>query len=210
MVDEQLRSRGIRDARVLAAMAAVPRHEFVPASQIAAAYDDRALPIGDWETISQPYIVALMTEAVAVRPGDCVLEVGTGTGYQAAVLAHLGARVSTIELNPKLAELARERLQRLGYSIEVIAGDGCEGYSDAAPYDAILVTAASAAIPHALIDQLADGGRLVAPIGSRHEQELKLITKMGDKTFARPLTSVQFVPLIGRGGWFDTSPRRVL
>jgi protein-L-isoaspartate(D-aspartate) O-methyltransferase len=138
------------------------------------------------------------------------LEVGTGTGYQAAVLAHLGARVYTIERNPKLAERARARLHRLGYSVEVITGDGCEGYSEAAPYDAVLVTAASPAIPRALIDQLANGGRLVAPIGSRHEQELRLVTKMGDNTFARPLTSVQFVPLIGKEGWSDTGQWPVL
>jgi protein-L-isoaspartate(D-aspartate) O-methyltransferase len=145
MVQQQLRSRDIHSERVLEAMARVPRHEFVPALQVPSAYDDRALPIGPWETISQPYIVALMTEAAAVRPGDRLLEVGTGAGYQAAILAYLGARVHTIERNPELAEEARQRLALLGYAsaITVITGDGSRGYPEAAPYDAILVTADS-------------------------------------------------------------------
>ena len=205
MVNDQLRSRGIRHPGVLAAMAAVPRHEFVPLSQIAASYEDRALPIGEWETISQPFIVALMTEAAAVRPGDRVLEVGTGAGYQAAVLAQRGARVYTIELNPELAEEARNRLERLGYGecIHVLAGDGSEGYAAAAPYDAILVTAASPGVPRPLLHQLVDGGRLVIPIGGRREQQLEVITKLGEKTLRRPLTACQFVPLIGKEGWAD-------
>lgn len=203
MVEDQLRSRGIRDPRVLDAMAAVPRHEFVPEDQIAAAYADRALPIGEWQTVSQPFIVALMTEAAAVHPGDNVLEVGTGAGYQAAILAELGAHISTIEMNPELAENARSRLSRLGYSdaVRVITGDGSEGYPDAAPFDAVLVTAGSPSVPRPLIDQLADGGRLVIPIGSRREQELELIMKSGDKTYTRPLVSCQFVPLLGKEGW---------
>lgn len=212
MVEEQLRVRGIRDPRVLAAMAAVPRHEFVPENQIRAAYADRALPIGPWETISQPFIVALMTEAAAVHPGDRVLEVGTGTAYQAAILAHLGGRVYTIEMNPELAEDARARLQRLGYgdAVEVVTGDGSQGYAAAAPYDAILVTAASPAVPRPVIDQLAEGGRLVIPIGSRQEQELELITKMGGATFIRPLTACQFVPLIGKEGWSGAGGWQIL
>ena len=205
MVKEQLRARSIRDERVLEAMATVPRHEFVPVRQASAAYEDRALPIGEWETISQPFIVALMTEAADIGPRDCVLEVGTGTGYQAAILAHLGARVHTVELNPALAEKARGRLNRLGYgdAVEIITGDGSEGYAAAAPYDAILVTAASPAAPQSLLDQLVDGGRLIIPIGSRHEQELRVITKVDGRTSARPLSSVQFVPLIGKEGWSD-------
>jgi protein-L-isoaspartate(D-aspartate) O-methyltransferase len=207
MVEEQLRARGIRDARILEAMATVPRHEFVPVRQVSAAYEDRALPIGEWETISQPFIVALMTESADVGPGDRVLEVGTGTGYQAAILAHLGARVYTLELNPALAEAARERLTRLGYgdAVEVVIGDGSEGYPAAAPYDAILVTAASPAAPQSLLHQLVDGRRLVIPIGSRHEQELKVITKVDGRTSTRAISSVQFVPLIGKEGWSGIS-----
>jgi len=184
-------------------MATVPRHEFVPPESAFAAYEDRALPIGEWETISQPYIVALMTDAAAVHPGDRVLEVGTGSGYQAALLSHLGAHVYTIERNPALAQAARARLERLGYgeSVEVLTGDGSAGYPPAAPYDAILVTAAAPQVPPALRDQLADGGRLVVPIGSRMEQELQLIVKSGDKVRTEALTACQFVPLIGEQAW---------
>jgi len=202
MVRTQLRARGIRDERVLGAMASVPRHEFVRSEQAQAAYEDRALPIGAWETISQPYIVALMTEAVAVRPGDRVLEVGTGSGYQAAILAHLGARVWTMERNPKLAAEARRRLEDLGYasSVELLVGDGSAGYPAAAPYDAILVTAAALRVPPALLDQLADGGRLVMPVGAPSGQDLQLIVKTGDRTITRNLVPCQFVPLLGEDG----------
>lgn len=148
MIEVQLRHRGIRDERVLDAMFQVPRHEFVPSPLVKAAYDDRPLPLGEAETISQPYIVAAMTEAVDVQPGDKALEVGTGSGYQAAILAYLGARVYTIERNAVLAQSARERLARLGYDgVEVIAGDGSEGYPPAAPYAIILVTAAAPFVP---------------------------------------------------------------
>jgi protein-L-isoaspartate(D-aspartate) O-methyltransferase len=207
MVQQQLRSRDIHSERVLEAMARVPRHEFVPAPQVQAAYDDRALPIGPWETISQPYIVALMTEAAAVRPGDHLLEIGTGAGYQAAVLAYLGARVHTIERNPELAEEARQRLARLGYgsAVTVVTGDGSRGYPEAAPYDAILVTAASPRVPEALLDQLVDGGRLVIPVGSRMVQQLRLIVKVGERTIDRTLTGCQFVPLVGKEGWSQTA-----
>jgi protein-L-isoaspartate(D-aspartate) O-methyltransferase len=203
MVEDQLRARGIRNGRVLDAMMRVPRHEFVPIDQAPAAYEDRALPIGDWETISQPYIVALMTEAAVARPGDRVLEVGTGLGYQAAVLAELGARVYTIERNAALAEEAREKLARLGYgnSVEVITGDGTEGYGAAAPYDAIVVTAGAPRVPPALADQLADGGRLVIPIGSRAMQQLHLLVKIGNEMTDRVLEACQFVPLVGKQGW---------
>jgi protein-L-isoaspartate(D-aspartate) O-methyltransferase len=211
MVQQQLRSRDIHSERVLDAMARVPRHEFVPAPQVPSAYDDRALPIGPWETISQPYIVALMTEAAAVRPGDSILEIGTGAGYQAAVLAYLGARVNTIERNPELADEARQRLARLGYdsAVTVITGDGSEGYPEAAPYDAILVTAASPRLPQVLLDQLADGGRLVIPVGSRVVQQLRLIIKAGERTVDRTLTGCQFVPLVGREGWPETAAKAV-
>ncbi len=202
MVQQQLRSRDIHSERVLEAMASVPRHEFVSAPQMPSAYDDRALPIGPRETISQPYIVALMTEAVAPRAGDRILEIGTGAGYQAAVLAYLGARVHTVERNPELAEEARRRLARLGYhDVAVITGDGSQGYPEAAPYDAILVTAASPRVPQALLDQLADGGRFVIPVGSRLMQQLRLIVKAGERTIDRTLTGCQFVPLVGKEGW---------
>ena len=207
MVEQQLRSRDIHSERVLEAMARVPRHEFVPAPQIPAAYDDRALPIGAWETISQPYIVALMTEAAAVRPGDHLLEIGTGAGYQAAVLAYLGARVHTIERNAELAQEARQRLARLGYgsAVTVITGDGSQGHPEAAPYDAILVTAASPRVPQALLDQLADGGRLVIPVGNRLVQQLRLIVRVGERTIDRTLTGCQFVPLVGKEGWSEAA-----
>lgn len=207
MVEQQLRARGIRNSRVLEAMCTLPRHEFVPPENAFAAYEDRALPIGEWETISQPYIVALMTEAAAVHPGDRILEVGTGTGYQAALLSHLGAQVYTIERNPALAEAARSRLRRLGYgdAVEVVTGDGSHGYPAAAPYEAILVTAAAPEVPQTLVDQLADGGRLVVPIGGRREQQLQLIIKAGDKFRTHALTACQFVPLIGEQAWPNRS-----
>lgn len=207
MVEQQLRSRDIHSERVLEAMAHVPRHEFVPAPQVPSAYDDRALPIGTWETISQPYMVALMTEAVAVRAGDHILEIGTGAGYQAAVLAYLGALVHTVERNPELAEEARQRLARLGYSgaVTVITGDGSQGYPEAAPYDAILVTAASPRVPQALLDQLVDGGRLVIPVGNRTVQQLHLIVKAGERIVDRTVTGCQFVPLVGKEGWSEVA-----
>jgi len=203
MVEDQLRARGIRNRLVLEAMAKVPRHEFVPIDQAAAAYEDRALPIGEWETISQPYIVALMTEAAEVRPGDRVLEVGTGFGYQAALLVALGAEVTTIERNASLAERARQNLGRTGYQgrVEVITGDGTDGYAAAAPYDAILVTAGAPRVPQALVDQLADGGRLVIPIGSREMQQLHLLVKHGAELSDTVLEACQFVPLVGKQGW---------
>ncbi len=202
MVEEQLRRRGIRDERVLEAMYRVPRHQFVPSLFLKAAYDDRPLPIGESETISQPYIVAAMTQAAQVAPGDKALEVGTGAGYQAAILAHLGAKVYTIERNFDLVKGTRERLARLGYdSIEVIWGDGSEGYAAAAPYQVILVTAAAPDIPATLLEQLAEGGRMVLPVGDLHRQELYLISKLGDQVIKRILDPCQFVPLIGRHGW---------
>ncbi|MBI1982912.1 MAG: protein-L-isoaspartate(D-aspartate) O-methyltransferase [Acidobacteria bacterium] len=202
MIEHQIRRRGIRDERVLEAMFVVPRHEFVPAEHLGAAYDDRPLPIGESETISQPYIVAAMTAAAQVHPGDKALEIGTGSGYQAAILAYLGARVYTIERNFQLAESARARLARLGYpTIEVIWGDGTEGHLAAAPYQVILVTAASPELPAPLLSQLDDGGRLVIPVGDLHHQDLKLIFKHGGQFATRFLDPCQFVPLIGRYGW---------
>jgi len=202
MVEIQLRHRGIRDRRVLDAMLEVPRHEFVPSALVRAAYDDRPLPLGDAETISQPYIVAAMTEAARVLPGEKALEVGTGSGYQAAILSYLGARVYTVERNPALAEEARERLARLGYDgVEVIVGDGSEGYPAAAPYNAIIVTAAAPVIPPALLEQLAEEGRLVIPVGDLRHQDLLLNVKQGGEVKTRALDPCQFVPLVGKGGW---------
>jgi protein-L-isoaspartate(D-aspartate) O-methyltransferase len=202
MVEIQLRHRGIRNERVLDAMFQVPRHEFVPVGLVKAAYDDRPLPLGEAETISQPYIVAAMTEAAGVQPGDKALEVGTGSGYQAAILAYLGARVYTIERNAVLAKSARERLERLGYDgVDVIVGDGSEGYPPAAPYTIILVTAAAPLVPPAMLEQLAEGGRLVIPVGDLRHQDLLLNLKHAGHVKTRLLDPCQFVPLIGKAGW---------
>ncbi len=180
----------------------VPRHEFVSPSIRDAAYEDRPLPIGESETISQPYIVAAMTEAAKVAPGDTALEVGTGSGYQAAILASLGAKVYTVERNSQLAEAARVRLARLGYTeIEVIWGDGTEGHAAAGPYNVILVTAASPQVPQTLLDQLADGGRMVIPVGGRQHQDLLLVFKHANESVTRVLDPCQFVPLVGKHGW---------
>ena len=208
MVEQQIRRRGIRDERVLEAMATVPRHEFVPAPYIGAAYDDRPLPIGETETISQPYIVAAMTAAAQIHPGDKALEIGTGTGYQAAILAYLGAKVFTLERNFLLSEAARTRLARLGYhDIEVIWGDGTEGHAATAPYQAIVVTAAAPRLPQPLLDQLAEGGRLVIPVGDLLHQELQLVFKHGNQLATRYLDPCQFVPLIGRHAWPEKKER---
>lgn len=207
MIEQQLRRRGIVDARVLEAMLRVPRHEFVPRVHLGAAYDDRPLPIGDAETISQPYMVAIMTQAARVEPGDRVLEVGTGTGYQAAILAELGAKVYTVERNFRLAQEARARLARLGYTgVEVIWGDGTEGYAAAAPFQAIIVTAASPRVPDTLVDQLAEGGRLLIPVGDLQRQDLLLILRHEGGMITRVLDPCQFVPLVGRYGWQENSP----
>lgn len=202
MVEHQLRRRGICDERVLQAMFEVPRHEFVPMGAIEEAYADRPLAIGQSETISQPYIVAVMTEAARIEPGAKVLEIGTGSGYQTAILAHLGAKVYTLERNFDLAEVARARLARLRYTrVEVIWGDGSEGYPEAAPYDIILVTAAAPQVPEVLKSQLAEGGRLIIPVGDIHHQDLQLITRTGSEFTTRLLHPCQFVPLVGKHGW---------
>jgi protein-L-isoaspartate(D-aspartate) O-methyltransferase len=202
MVEKQLRERGIRDERVLDAMRLVPRHEFVPAELMNAAYDDRPLPIGEKETISQPYIVAAITQAARVAPGNKALEIGAGSGYQAAILAQMGARVYAIEVNPRLAEEARERLSRLGYrDVEVVAGDGSEGLAAYAPYDVIILSASTPHLSPILLDQLAEGGRLVAPVGNLRYQELLLLLKHHGQLKSRRLDPCQFVPLVGKGGW---------
>jgi len=202
MVKRQLRHRGIHDERVLQAMYEVPRHEFVSLLDQEEAYEDRPIAIGDGQTISQPYMVAAMTEAAQVEPGDSVLEIGTGSGYQAAVLAHLGAEVITLERITRLADSARERLTRLGYrGIQVIPADGSEGYPAGAPYAAIVVTAAAPAVPQVLVSQLADGGRLVIPVGTLQLQTLQVISKHADELIVRNLDPCQFVPLVGKQAW---------
>jgi protein-L-isoaspartate(D-aspartate) O-methyltransferase len=197
MVKEQIEARGVRDPRVLAALLKVPRHLFVPGASIEQAYMDTPLPIGNGQTISQPYIVAVMTEALALRGGDKVLEVGTGSGYQAAVLAELGARVYSIEILAPLAREAAERLARLGYkNVSVRTGDGYRGWPEAAPFDGILVTAAAARIPEPLKEQLEDGGRLVLPVGGP-SQELLVVARRGKTYSTERLFPVRFVPMTG-------------
>jgi protein-L-isoaspartate(D-aspartate) O-methyltransferase len=204
MVERQLRIRGVRDRRVLAAMGTVPREVFVDAAQQRLAYADEALPIESGQTISQPYIVARMTELLGVGPGDRVLEIGTGSGYQAAVLGAMGCRVTTIERIPELADLARRRLSGLGLSetVEVRVGDGSVGAPDGAPWRGILVAAAAPAIPDALREQLdPNGGRLVLPVGPRDRQDLIVVTRNGNDWIERNDGPVAFVPLIGEGGF---------
>ncbi len=198
MVARDLKGRDITDARVLAAMAAVPRHQFVPPELAGQAYDDTPLPIGHGATISQPYIVALMTQMAQVQSGQRVLEVGTGSGYQAAVLAHLTDQVYSIELIPALAQAAADRLARLGYSqVTVKTGDGYQGWPEQAPFDAIIVTAAAPEVPPALKDQLKDGGRLVIPVGPMlGPQYLLRLTKQGATFREEIITPVAFVPLV--------------
>ena len=199
LVAEQLEPQGITDSLTLAAMRAVPRHEFVPRDQRAWAYADTPLPIGHEQTISQPAVVAFMTQVIRPRPGLRVLEVGTGSGYQAAVLAATGARVWTIEIIRALADQARDRLQRLGYrDVHVRHGDGYLGWPDAAPFDAIVVTAGADSIPPPLIDQLAPGGRLVMPVGDPFtDQRLVLLEKdTAGRIASHDLLPVRFVPLV--------------
>ncbi len=197
MVRDQLARRGIEDRRVLAAMGKVPRHEFVEPGDRARAYDDHPLPIAAGQTISQPYIVALMTELADVQPGDKVLEVGTGSGYQAAVLAELGARVYSIEIVEELATVARERLQRLGYEATVRAGDGYAGWAEHAPFDAIVITAAPPEVPEPLPAQLAKGGKLVVPVG-RGTQDLWVWTRTESGFDKQNVLGVRFVPMTGK------------
>jgi len=197
MVAAQIEARGVRDARVLDAMRRVERHRFVPEPQRDLAYQDRPLPIGHDQTISQPYVVALMTEAARVRPGAKVLEIGTGSGYQAAVLSELAGHVYSIEIIEPLARQAAARLEALGYrNVTLRAGDGYRGWPERAPFDAILVTAAPPRIPQPLLDQLAVGGRLVAPVGEA-EQDLVVVERTAAGFQRRHVIPVRFVPMTG-------------
>jgi len=210
MVDRSIRGRGVRDARVLAAMETVPREAFLPPELGEFAYDDRPLPIEAGQTISQPYIVALMTEALQLGSDDDVLEIGTGSGYAAAVLAAIARHVYTIERHRELADLARERLATLGYrNIEVLCGDGTLGWPAHAPFHAISVTAGGPHLPPALLEQLAIGGRLVMPVGESRAQDLVRVTRVTDTEYRREeLGPVTFVPLIGAQGWAAAGTRR--
>jgi protein-L-isoaspartate(D-aspartate) O-methyltransferase len=205
MVAEQIEARGIVDPAVLAALRAVPRHRFVPDNMRLLAYDDSPLPIGSGQTISQPYIVALMTAQIRPRRDMRVLEIGTGSGYQAAILVAVGARVTTIERHANLADEARERLAGLGAGqgdVEVRVGDGSRGVPDGAPWDGIVVTAGAPSIADELREQLAVGARLVIPVGDRASQDLRVVERRGPDDWREWSDgAVVFVPLVGEGGW---------
>ena len=202
MVDAQLRARGICDERVLDAMLRVPRHEFAPERYRDQAYEDHPLPIGEGQTISQPYIVARMLEALTLKPTDKVLEVGTGSGYLTSLLAELAAQVYSVERHAALADAARDLLARMGYSnVRVIVGDGRQGYIEGASYDAIIVSAAASDVPRALLEQLGEGGRMIIPVGPADSQQLQLIRMVN----GQPRTSLhelcRFVPLVAEEGY---------
>jgi protein-L-isoaspartate(D-aspartate) O-methyltransferase len=202
MVDEQIVSRGVKDERVLAAMRNVPRHEFLPEAIGGMAYADNALPIGQGQTISQPYMVAMMTEFLGLSGSERVLEIGTGSGYQAAVLAELCSKVYTVERVKVLAEKARATLDRLGYqNVAIKVYDGTYGWKEMAPFDAILVTAGSPEVPAPLIEQLKEGGRMVIPVGERYSQVLLKIVKTPEGPVTQRSIPCVFVPLIGNHGW---------
>lgn len=198
---ELIRQRGVRDENLLKVMERIPRHLFVTDLFVGRAYEDSPLPIGKSQTISQPYTVAVMTEALQIKKGSKVLEVGTGSGYQAAILAELGSRVFTIERHMDLLNASRKVFEKLGYPIVSKCGDGTIGWAEFAPYDGIVVTAAAPEIPQALFDQLADGGKLVIPIGTKEFQDLHIVTRKKDKFLTREINGFKFVPLIGKMGW---------
>lgn len=203
MVDKQLRKRGIYDERVLEAMSTIPREEFIPERWRRTAYVDEPIAIGHGQTISQPYMTALMVQVLELKGQEKVLEVGAGCGYHAAVLEAIAAEVITLEIIPELAEMARENLRKSGYesNVRVICADGSVGYPELMPYDAISVAAGAPVVPHQLLEQLAEGGRLVVPVGSYDEQELRVVTKTLGKFNTRVAANCRFVPLRGGGGW---------
>lgn len=202
MVEQQLRPRGIHDERVLHAMRTIPRHEFVSPGVAAEAYADHPVPIGEQQTTSQPYIIAAMIQAAEIKPTDRVLEVGAGSGYQTALLAELAGQVFAVDRHPNLVEAARQVLERLGYyNVALVTGDGSLGLPQAAPYDAIIVSAAAPRVPQPLVDQLTDGGRMVVPVGDAQQQILKLVRKYGNGVSETALEGCRFVPLIGEAGF---------
>jgi protein-L-isoaspartate(D-aspartate) O-methyltransferase len=202
MVALQLRARGIHDERVLGAMARVPRHEFVAERFQDRAYEDHPIPIAEAQTISQPYIVAFMLESLALEPNSKVLEVGTGSGYQTALLAELSGHITSVERIPRLAQEAQSTLARLGYNnVNIIVGDGSQGWPDAAPFDAIIVAAAAPRVPAALFEQLTENGRMVIPVGPPDAQELLLVRKLNGRPLSQRLEGCRFVPLIGAQGY---------
>jgi protein-L-isoaspartate(D-aspartate) O-methyltransferase len=202
MVDSQLRARGIRDQRVLDAMVRIPRHEFVAGRYLDQAYEDHPIPIGEGQTISQPYIVALMLEALLLEPSSIVLEIGTGSGYQSAVLAELAAHVYSVERYPQLAREAEATLARLGYNnVTIVVGDGSQGLPTVAPFDAIVVSAAAPQIPAPLFEQLREGGRMIIPVGPADAQELQLVRKTQGQPVIDRLEGCRFVPLISGSGY---------
>jgi protein-L-isoaspartate(D-aspartate) O-methyltransferase len=202
MVDTQLLPRGIKDERVLTAMRTVHRHIFMPEDIMSAAYEDRAVPIGEEQTISQPYMVAIMTELLELKGDEKVLEIGTGSGYQAAILGELAGEVYTVERIPALAERARQTLESLGYkNIHVTDADGTLGLAREAPFDRIIITAAAPEIPQPLVDQLSEGGIIVVPVGERFSQTLLKVRKVGGGLRKESHTGCMFVPLIGEHGW---------
>jgi len=201
MVDSQLRARGISDPRVLEAMLRVPRHEFVPEGYRGQAYEDHPLPIGEGQTISQPYIVARMLEALALLPSDRVLEVGTGSGYLTALLAELVTRVISVERHPALADSARELISSMGYNnVRVVVGDGSQGFAEETPYDAIIVSAAGPEVPRPLLEQLAEGGRMIIPVGGCDSQQLQLIRLENGEPRLSLRELCRFVPLVSDAG----------
>lgn len=202
---EKLMKKGIRDKAVLKAIGKVPRHVFFDDALLSHAYEDKAFPIGEGQTISQPYTVAFQTEQLEIKPGDKVLEIGTGSGYQACVLLEMGARVYTIEYNRKLYQATREFLPQLGYNPFFFFGDGSKGLPVRAPYDKIIVTAGAPSVPDALISQLADNGILVVPVGNRDKQMMLKITKKGDTLIRKEFDFFSFVPLLGEKGWDGNS-----
>lgn len=208
MVEKQLRRRGVTDSRILSAMSLVRREDFVPKEFRQRAYEDAPLPIGEGQTISQPYIVAAMTAALRLAGTERVLDVGTGCGYQAAVLSHVSKIVFSVESRSELAATAAARLDRLGYrNVHVHCGDGTLGLPELAPFDAILVAAAAPAVPHPLRSQLAEGGRLILPVGDADDQELLLIERHGNSFETHTLEACRFVPLIGYYGWKEPPAR---